>query len=144
VLVKVTTPYGSSADTIAADFVYVEAPTITLLNPASGSPLGGNEVVIAGEHFVGVTSVLFGELPAEFVVDSDLQITAVAPAAAAGMVQVQVVAAGGATLDTPLDDYSYSLAGKSSNTLTGPAAQSTAGVWNRVADLVGTLLKALR
>ncbi len=55
-------------------------PVITSITPAEGSVTGGAKVVIAGANFAGVSAVNFGATPAtSFAVDSEGQITAVAP-----------------------------------------------------------------
>ena len=66
---------GSSTNTTSALF-YV-APAITNFVPASGR--AGTNVVIRGTSFTGATVVKFGSLSANFTVDSNAQITAVAP-----------------------------------------------------------------
>jgi hypothetical protein len=53
-------------------------PTISSIAPAEGS-IKGATVVIAGTNFASVTGVSFGSAPATFTVDSEGQITAVAP-----------------------------------------------------------------
>jgi hypothetical protein len=53
-------------------------PTISAIAPAEGS-ISGATVVIAGANFAGVTGVSFGSVPASFTVNSEGQITAVAP-----------------------------------------------------------------
>ena len=64
--------------------------------PASGSTAGGDTVTIAGSYLDGATAVMFGSTPASsFTVDSAGQIRAVAPAGAAGAVDVTVVGPGG-------------------------------------------------
>jgi IPT/TIG domain/PASTA domain len=61
------------------------APTITAINPASGSFKGGTAVTITGTDFEGASAVTFGGTPAEsFTVNSESQVSAVAPPAAAG------------------------------------------------------------
>jgi len=61
-----------------------------------GDTLGGESVVITGVGFTGATAVKFGSTnAASYVVDSDTQITAVAPAHAAGSVGITVVTPGG-------------------------------------------------
>jgi hypothetical protein len=71
-------------------------PTVTSINPASGSAAGGTTVVLTGTNFTGATAVSFGGTPAtSFTVNSPTQITAVAPAHAAGTVQVTVTTAVG-------------------------------------------------
>jgi hypothetical protein len=113
VRVQVTSQYsGSSADTPADDFTYVDpgVPTITSLSPSSGLTLGGTSVTINGSGFsdVGGAPVLFGGLDAtSYTVNSPTKITAVAPPHAAGTVRVQVTSAGGTTADTPADDFTY-------------------------------------
>jgi subtilisin family serine protease len=109
--VVVTTGGGPSATGAADRYTYVAPPTITGLNPTSGTTAGGTSVVIAGTNFVGVSGangVTFGGTDASsYVVDSATQITAMAPPHAAGAVQVQVIATGGTTANTAADDYTY-------------------------------------
>jgi hypothetical protein len=72
------------------------APTVTALGPASGPPAGGTSLTITGTDLEGASAVSFGAEPASsFTVDSESQITAVAPAAAAGTVQLSVTTAAG-------------------------------------------------
>jgi IPT/TIG domain/PASTA domain len=82
------------------------APTITALSPASGSVNGGAKVTIAGTDLDGATAVTFGGVPATlFAVDSESQITAIAPAAAAGAVNVAVTTVAGAA--TSAQQFTY-------------------------------------
>ena len=62
-------------------------PVVTGLSVATGE--AGDEVVITGVNFVGVTDVKFGAASATFVVDSHRQITATVPAGV-GTVDVTV------------------------------------------------------
>lgn len=55
-------------------------PVIEALSPDRGLRGGGNSVVITGQHFTGATSVTFDHQEVSFTVDSDTQITAIAPA----------------------------------------------------------------
>jgi hypothetical protein len=72
------------------------APTITSINPTSGSTAGGKTVTITGTNLGGATEVLFGSSAASsFTVNSETQVTAVSPAASAGIVPVTVTAPGG-------------------------------------------------
>jgi hypothetical protein len=90
--VTVTTAAGTSA---GISFTYVPVPTLTAISPVSGSASGGTTVTLAGTGFTGATAVLFGATPAmSFTVNSDTQITAVAPAGL-GTVPVTVVGPGG-------------------------------------------------
>lgn len=56
------------------------APEIMAVSPDHGPLTGGTTVVIEGEHFTGVSAVHFSGIEAEsFTVDSDTEITTVAP-----------------------------------------------------------------
>src|SRR5204863_148042 len=59
--VRVTIPVGgTSADSSADDFAYVAAPTVTNLDPSTGSGTGGTVVIITGTHLMAATAVKFG------------------------------------------------------------------------------------
>jgi hypothetical protein len=63
--------------------------------------------VISGSYFTGTTAVDFGATPATgYVVDSDTQITATAPAGTGG-VDVAVTTPLGTSANTAADDYTY-------------------------------------
>jgi len=72
-------------------------PVVSGIAPAAGSFKGGTAVTITGSEFTGATAVGFGALPAQsFSVDSDTQITAVAPAMTAlAKVGISVTTAAG-------------------------------------------------
>ncbi|MEV0033900.1 IPT/TIG domain-containing protein [Nocardia sp. NPDC050793] len=92
VAVTVTTAGGTSA---GVPFTYVPVPTLTSISPTSGPVTGGTTVTLTGTGFTGATAVFFGILPAtSFTVNSDTQITAVAPIGL-GTVPVTVTTAGG-------------------------------------------------
>jgi IPT/TIG domain-containing protein/PASTA domain-containing protein len=58
-------------------------PSIGAIAPASGSLQGGTSVAITGSNFADVKAVSFGAAPAtSFIVNSESQITAIAPASA--------------------------------------------------------------
>jgi IPT/TIG domain/PASTA domain len=84
-------------------------PTIASLAPATGSFLGGTAVTVAGTDFTGATAVRFGATPAtSFAVNSETQITAVAPAAAGpGPVDVSVTTLAGTTAVTPAGQFRF-------------------------------------
>ena len=72
------------------------SPTITGLGTVSGPPSGGTTVLIAGTDFEGASVVRFGSTPASnFTVDSEGQISAIAPAAVSGPVTVSVTTIAG-------------------------------------------------
>ncbi|MFI9412935.1 IPT/TIG domain-containing protein [Nocardia gamkensis] len=78
-------------------------PTITSVSPTTGPTSGGNSVVITGTGFTGPTTVRFGATATTFTLDSDTQITAIAPPGT-GTVQVTVANAGGTSNGFP---YTY-------------------------------------
>lgn len=55
------------------------SPTITAVTPASGSPAGGDQVVITGSNFRTPIRVLFGSRPAFVVSSTATQITVLTP-----------------------------------------------------------------
>jgi hypothetical protein len=75
------------------------SPTIASLNPASGDAAGGSAVAIAGANFAEVKSVTFGGVAAKsFKVDSEAQISAIAPPGSPGQVPLTITTlAGSAT-----------------------------------------------
>jgi hypothetical protein len=100
--------YGFNADVQAL-------PSVTTIAPSTGPAAGGTAVTIAGTDFEEVTSVGFGGTPAaSYTVDSDGQITAIAPASKVG---------------GPVDVSVTTLAGTSSGTFTygAPAAEAGTG-----------------
>ena len=109
VLVTVTTPGGTSTSAAGDDYVYVTPLAVTGVSPASGPTAGGNAVTITGTDFTDVSIVNFGSTPAtSFTVDSDTQITAIAPAGTAGTVNVLVYAGGaGTSAASAADQYTY-------------------------------------
>ncbi|TCO61100.1 PxKF domain-containing protein [Actinocrispum wychmicini] len=86
-------------------------PTVTAVNPASGPTTGGTIVTITGTKFTGATAVAFGTTAAtSFTVNSDTSITATAPAATAGPVDVTVTTSSGTSATNPADRYTYTYA----------------------------------
>lgn len=96
--------FSSSVGTLDQDVI--TKPIIDSVAPAGGAPAGGNTVVIAGFNFTDATAVLFGSSPAtSFTVDSDNQISAVAPAGSTGVVDISVTTSFGT--GTAQDAYAY-------------------------------------
>lgn len=88
-------------------FQPVQSPTIASVTPNSGSTLGGTPVTIAGANFLTGTSVTFGGVAATSVVPAlnGLSLTCVAPAHAAGLVNVVVTTSAGNV--TSVNGYTY-------------------------------------
>jgi hypothetical protein len=110
--VTVTSSAGTSAASSADRFTYMlparAAPTVLSIMPASGPIAGGTIVIITGTNFTGATAVSFGGTPASsFTVNSSSQITALAPAGAAGAVDVTVTTRGGASASSGADQFTY-------------------------------------
>ena len=91
--VVVTAVGGTSASNPPFDqFTFIPAPTVTNVKPKSGPTAGGTVVTITGANFNTVTNVMFGATAASsFVLNSDTQITATAPAEVAGVVTISLV-----------------------------------------------------
>ena len=86
-----------------------EGPAVSGVNPNIGAVAGGESVVVTGSGFTGATAVDFGTGAAtSFTVDSDTQITAVAPASAAGQVDVTVTSPLGTSAVTAADAFTSS------------------------------------
>lgn len=85
------------------------APRVVLVGPSSGLTAGGTSVTVAGSDFANVTGVKFGSIPAaSFVVNSEAQITATAPAAAGpGPVGVSVTTVAGTSPPAAGDQFTY-------------------------------------
>src|SRR5262249_40160375 len=112
VSVRVTVNTQTSANTAAGDFVYIAAPAITAIAPASG-PLGGGTVVtITGTGFSptpGATTIMFGPTAATVVsCASATQCQATAPPGAAiGTVSIRATVGVQTSADTAADDFHY-------------------------------------
>ena len=90
---------------------YNPFPTVTNVVPDRGTIAGGTIVTISGTNFTNgglVTSVSFGGTPAtSFVVVNDTTITAVTPAHAVGVVDVQVTKGGCTSPVSAQDKYHF-------------------------------------
>jgi hypothetical protein len=82
-------------------------PSVSSVNPGSGSTLGGTAVTITGGGFSASAAVSFGSSSASSVtVNSTGSITATSPAGA-GTVDVTVTTAAGTSATTPGDRFTY-------------------------------------
>jgi RHS repeat-associated protein len=124
--ITVTTSGGTSATVSADQYTYVTAPTVSKVNPASGSISGGTSVTITGSGFTGATAVKFGTVAAtSFTVGSATAITATAPAQSAGVHAVYVTTPGGTSASVQADRFTY--VGVPTVTAITPATGSTKG-----------------
>ena len=106
--ITVTTPVATSATSSTDRFTYVTPPTVSAISPTSGPIKGGTVVTITGSNFTGTSAVKFGTKAAtSFTVNSPTQITATAPAAAVGTVDITVATAGGTSPTTAQDQFSF-------------------------------------
>lgn len=83
------------------------SPTITSVSPTAGSTAGGTSTTITGTNFAGASAVHFGTSTASFVVNSTTQITATAPAHAAGTVDITVTTSNGTNTTSSADQFTY-------------------------------------
>jgi alpha-tubulin suppressor-like RCC1 family protein len=104
----VTTPSSTSAKSAADEFTYVPPPVIAKVSPRVGPAAGGTTVTIKGTSLAGASSVSFGAIAAaSFTVTSATSISAVAPAATSGNVEISVTTPFGTSAATPADLYKY-------------------------------------
>ena len=86
----------------------IATPIVTAVLPNSGPVAGGTTVTIHGSELGSATSVLFGANPATSVSSLTANsVTAVAPAGAAGPVDVRVISPNGETGIVPGDLFTY-------------------------------------
>ena len=105
---RVTTSIGISEATAQDDYTYGGGgPRVQGISPESGPTSGGTVVTITGTGFAGATGVSFnGQLIAPTSVTTT-QVVVVTPPHAAGIVHLRVIAPGGISPETSLDDYTY-------------------------------------
>jgi hypothetical protein len=128
--VQVMTYAGSSAVSSSDHYTYnaTAAPAVTALSSSSGSTAGGTQIVITGSGLTGATGVSFGSTAASnFWVNGDTQIIAIAPAAPAGQVDVQVTTYGGTSAVVAADKYTYTAAPAPTVSGVSPASGGVAG-----------------
>jgi YVTN family beta-propeller protein len=96
---------------VAAGITTLPLPQVTGVSPSGGAPAGGSQVTVTGSGFTGASAVDFGAVAATaFTVNSATSITATVPPGAAGIVDVTVTDAAGASLTGRADQYGYQVA----------------------------------
>jgi hypothetical protein len=130
---------GGSAVTInSTASITAVAPAVTGLDTLSGPPAGGTAVNIFGTALVGATLVKFGTVAATgFTVNADGSITAVAPAQAAGVVDITVTTPAGTSATSSADQFAYTA---SAPTVTGVSPNSGATGGGNSVTITGTNL----
>jgi hypothetical protein len=87
---------------------FVPAPRVAGVAPTAGPATGGTTVTLSGTGFTGATGVSFGGVSAaSFTVNGDTSVTAVTPAAPAGVVDVTVTTVGGTSALGPADRFTF-------------------------------------
>jgi hypothetical protein len=104
---RVTTPDGTSPSTVADNFLYLGAPVVLQISPATGSTLGGTVITIVGSGMTGATSVSFGDVSVIPTVVSDTSLVVTSPPNPAGVVHLKVTTPAGASADTAADNFTY-------------------------------------
>jgi hypothetical protein len=135
-VIEVTNP-DTQSGTLSGAFTYLAAPpAITLVNPNTGSSLGGTAVTITGTGFVAGATVTFGGTAATAVTfDSATQLTVTTPAHTAGAVDV-VVTNPDAQSVTSTGGYTYTAAAAPTVTSLSPSSGTTGG--GTVVTITGT------
>jgi len=139
VFLTVTTPYGSSTSSIT---VTVDSlPTISSINPNTGSQSGGESLQISGTNLLNPTSVKIGPNPCTNIVSTPTLITALTPSGPVGSYPVTVVTAGGTAIfnsftynsstvsPTPLAYQLFGSTGLTSYGFTWQAGQTSTNAW---------------
>jgi hypothetical protein len=122
-----TTPSGQLWMSVTCAPV-ASAPTVTSVTPTVGLAAGGTTVVITGTGFAAANptgAVKFGLTNATYTINSNTQITATAPANAAGTYDITVKTAGGTSAISAANQFTYITPGAVS--ITGIPATMTSG-----------------
>ena len=104
---------GSNAPTYSAPVpqattTITPAPTVTGVDPNTGTPAGGTSVVITGSDLANASAVEFGSIPASVTSDSATSITVTSPPGT-GTVDVTVTTPDGTSAISSADQFSYAL-----------------------------------
>jgi photosystem II stability/assembly factor-like uncharacterized protein len=99
---------GSNTFNGASMMVGVLPPSIATVSPNTGTSDGHQLVTITGDNLGDATGVSFGSIPSvSFTVDSESQITAVAPTVLSGTVDVTVTTPEGTTATSSDDAFTF-------------------------------------
>jgi hypothetical protein len=125
--VTVITPGGTSSVTPADKFTYQAAPFVSSTSPIAGSVTGGRSVTLYGTGFTGATVVDFGSTPATITANTGSLITVIAPAHAAGVVDVTVTTLLGTSATGTGDQYTYEAAAPTVSSISPTSGSVTGG-----------------
>ncbi|HEY5151725.1 MAG TPA: IPT/TIG domain-containing protein, partial [Mycobacterium sp.] len=128
--VQVTTAGGASALAAGDRFTYTAPPkpVVRSIVPTGGSTAGGTVVTVTGSNLTGATKATFGGTAGTaLTVVSATQVTVTSPARAAGIVDIQVTTAGGASALAAGDRFTYTAPPKPAVTGITPTGGTTAG-----------------
>jgi hypothetical protein len=102
--VLVTTPGGTNAGNTL--FTYVTPPTVTAVNPNTGSTAGGTAITITGTDLTGASAITVGGTACtNVIVASATSATCTTPAGTAGTASVLVTTSGGTNVGNTLFTY---------------------------------------
>jgi alpha-tubulin suppressor-like RCC1 family protein len=108
VSVRVVTTTATSKTAHANRFTYVPVPVVTSITVASGATTGGSRIILHGQHFLHVHSVLFGTTKGVAVrVASSTSLSVTTPAHAAGLIDVRVVSGFGSSVRRAADRFRF-------------------------------------
>lgn len=105
--VDVVVQHGDGDATLTDGFTYVTpAPTLSSIDPTSGTVAGGTEVTLTGVDLTDTSGVTFGgDAATSVTVVNDTTVTCVTPAHAAGAVDVVLTTPGGS--DTLVGGFTF-------------------------------------
>ncbi|OWK39902.1 IPT/TIG domain-containing protein [Fimbriiglobus ruber] len=107
--VTLGTPTNATLGATTTNTLMVLPPTpaVTGLSPSSGPTTGGTTVTITGTSLGNATAVAFGGVVGAIVSDTPTQIVATAPTGTVGTVDATVTTAGGTTITSAADQFTY-------------------------------------
>lgn len=128
--VTITTPGGGA--TLLNGYTYEEPPTISGIAPSSGSASGDNGVTVTGTNLTGTTGITFGGVAATAInVINSTSVTAVTPAHASGVVDVDISTPVGTA--TMTNGYTYLTTAVGQSASGGTIACLSGGLNNLIA-----------
>jgi hypothetical protein len=143
VYVRVSNASGFSPQTTRSTFAYDAVPKVTRLSTTTGATVGGTAVTLTGTGLSRTLVVRFGTTAARIVSRAATELRVVAPAHAAGTVDVRLATPGGTSPATTATRFRYGVlpvvsglsstagptAGGQTVTLSGSALTGATAVW---------------